>query len=466
MVARLRQPASVIAYMCAPQSTHHNLLMFLHSIVHRAVYENDAVLALEALEQMDTCRTLHPHYKILLQLVGGNEKYNSSWAARISQEAPRTKLLVEGNDNGDSDKEAVFEEFLLVFKYSLIGCDYQMAHFYISRLEAVAAFHSHVTTAEAFVANRYFEHLFYPLVTQLFSLWFPRESAPASTSTKNPSSPAAIEKRAHSYFVRSAFLQDQPGVEQEFRYYYLIKWVLAFLKFTNCNMLEYAADFEALQPHLLLLSDFGFFQQALVMYSVASIATKPFVALTLSGNESLVDLYTGGEEHTVEAEMFAAMGMLSRAEYGAAKLVFRNETILRGLQSYVGFALPHLSRKAPRVSFWNQLCGLVDQKAFLLILSFTQRILRQKLLQLLGYENASSQVRDQVSNNLVLVCSALALGEVGVSYDLQSDTFTRLELPDKEKTLKRNVASLDHKVRANASSTMVNTLLMQRLKNA
>lgn len=498
--------AVIILQYLIPNSTMAEFLK-VHILVHEATHNNSPDAARAALALMDTYHTLHPQYMALLANIN-DSKFNHQWAMELEQQRPNTKDIMENSDSSSVDRETVFSQFKAGLHHAMILCDFHLAHFYLTRLEATAHFASHVTTLDAFNTNRYFEHLFYPLVTQLYgNMWFLNSSvskdhsasystgsssasgshaaaAAAATAslllaqaatggTRNPSPPAAIEKKANAYFSRCQFLHPQVLLEDgDFRFYYLIKWTVAFMKFSQCRLLEYVSDFDTLQPHLSVLNDWGLFSQALLMYSVASIASKPFASLSLNSNEPLVDLFTVSDSETsIDFNLLTCMSHLAETDYAAAKAILSDSQTILSLNGSISFALPKQQQtrsstnsNAP-LEFWLALCLLIDQKAFLLIMSISEAIPRDKLLSLLGYRDCSPATADAVSNNLILVCSALCLGDLGVAYDVNSDMFTRRHVSPLEKIhrLQGSVDRLSRDVRAEASSAIISLLLMRSL---
>lgn len=452
-----------------------------HRFKHPEAFSQDELtaIALDALQIMDTYQALHPAYagfQAQLARAGRAEvgKFLDEWAKSVELNAPKSSYLVELDDGASTDKQHAVDEFKQVFAVLIIQCDFRMVQFYLGKLDNIAQFPAQVTSHQAFAENRYYEHLFYQLVALIFGrVWFEEANTPKKENEETfegPTGPrniASIEKRNHNYHTRCSFLfkalDEKPEavrnqVEPEIQYHLLLQWLSALVKFTQGKLQAFIEEFDRLYEHIQVLESLGLVSEVLVMYAVASIATRPFNQLNMNLNEALVDSYTS-DLGSLEEGIFEVLTLLSNGEFHAAKSALANPQALQKLFASLGFALPD-----EKAVFFERLTRLIDQKAFLLILSLTKRILREKLLGLLGYFPRDSATYDEVSNKLLLLISVLNLGESKVVYESASDLFCYKPSLESERhdDLQSSVEELTHDVRAEASASMLKSLLMKK----
>lgn len=436
-------------------------------------------IASKALHIMDIYQSLHPAYPLLqAQLKAAchpdAERFLSEWVRKVELNAPKTSYLVEMDDGLNSDKHKIVDEFKQVFAVLLIQCDFRMIQFYLAKLENIASFPLLVTNHEAFAENRYFEYLFYQLLAMIFGTrWFVESKSPRKETEESLDGPAeprtiqSIDKKNGNYYTRHAFLfkslDEKPeavvkSLQPELDYYKLNKWLITLIKFTQGSFGAFVEEFERLQEHIQVLDSLGLVSEALCMYALASIATKPFNQLNMNLNEALVDAFTS-DNGGLENEVYEVLRILASGEFHAAKQAILDPSLLDKLYAHIGFALPE-----DKDTFFERLCRLIDQKAFLLILSITKRILRQKILTMLGYSSENIAIYNDVSNKLLLLISALNLGESKIVYEDATDLFLHKPLSDAERQdmLQNGVSQLVGDVRAEASATMLKSVLIRK----
>lgn len=438
-------------------------------------HEELSAIALEALQIMDHYQALHPMYTSFQEYVRDRPEaaqFTSDWARKIEGNHPNTSFLVEVDEAASTDKQKVVDEFKQILAVLVIQCDFRMVQFYLGKLENIVQFPGQVTSLQGFTENRFFEHLFYQTVALIFGHWWfelakkvKHESDEPYSGPSGPRNIASIEKRTHTYHTRCSFLfkslEDKPeavvnSIQPELQYYNLVQWLCVLAKFTQGKFHLFIAEFDRLYGHILALECLDLESETLLMYAVASIATRPFKDLNFNLNEALVDAYTE-KAGSLELRVFDVLTLLSNGEFHAAKVSLSDEELLKRLHACLGFALPE-----EKESFFERLCRLIDQKAFLLILSLTKRILREKLLAMLGYAPGSA-IYDDVSNKLLLLVSVLSAGESNIVYESATDLFCYKLSPDADKIdLQTSVEELTHEVRAEASASMLKSLLMKK----
>lgn len=452
-----------------------------HRFSHNEAYneENLVAFAVEALNIMDRYKALHPSYpnfQAKLSETGHPEaaRFLAEWAKKIESEAPKTSYLVELDEVQSTDKQQILDEFKQVFAVLVIQCDFRLVQFYLGKLDNIAIFPAQVTSAVAFSENRFFEHLFYQLVALIFGrIWFAESSTPKKDNEEpfggptGPRNVSSVEKKASNYHTRCGFLfrslEDKPeadvdAMKPELEYHMLVQWLCALVKFTQGKFQAFSAEFDCLYEHISVLENLGVVSETMAMYAVTSIATKPFNQLSLNSNEALVDAYTS-VSGTLEQDIFHVLSLLSNAEFAPAKAALFDQNLLRKLGASLAVFLPNSFE-----DFLTRLCCLIDQKAFLLILSITKRIRREKLLSMLGYSPQNQTEFEDVSNRLLLLIAVLSLGESSIVYETQSDLFCYRQPSEAERTeiLQAKVDELTHDVRAEASAAMLKAILIKK----
>lgn len=317
-------------------------------------------IASKALHIMDTYQALHPAYPLLqAQLKAAchpdAERFLSEWVRKVELNAPKTSYLVEMDDGLNSDKHKIVDELKQVFAVLLIQCDFRMIQFYLAKLENIASFPLLVTNHEAFAENRYFEYLFYQLLAMIFGTrWFVESKSPRKETEESLDGPAeprtiqSIDKKNGNYYTRHAFLfkslDEKPeavvkSLQPELDYYKLNKWLITLIKFTQGSFGAFVEEFERLQEHIQVLDRLGLVSEALCMYALASIATKPFNQLNMNLNEALVDAFTS-DNGGLENEVYEVLRILTSGEFHAAKQAILDSSLLDKLHAHIGFALP------------------------------------------------------------------------------------------------------------------------------
>lgn len=462
--------------------------LHIHTLVHRAQAPIFPSLdrrqyALEALALMDQYQVLHPASTLILKILQENSesedplllKYGSDWAASIRDHQISIRLELHNESDTEMDKTEALEKLLKKFKLLYIQGDFQDLIYHINKIGLVSEILINCTDHEQFIENRFFEFMFYHLAAIVYGqLWFSSFSV-LEEAAKLASGPAGagikswqqLEKSALTYHSRKQFLfkslSDKrkelvDGVNQELEYFGLIRWLCAFAKFKGNQLVDYVADFDSLIDQLKLLDLINMRQEAILMYQVANITTKPFCELVSCESESLLDLYSGASK--VEQSMYSILCKLAEADFPGAKREYSVEH-QELLNAHIGFALP---RKLAGC-FWKYLGTIVDLKVFLLIMSSALKISRNKVLDKMGYGSAPEKQREEVSTRLVMINSALGLGRVNISYNQEKDLFQRALVTDKQKheQLVEVLDDIDHMIEAETVAQLIKTRLVEKI---
>lgn len=458
----------------------------VHSLVHRAqgaILPNTErrLYALEAFAIMDQYQVLHPAnaivYKILKETSQVNdpllEKYGPDWAASIRDHQISIRLDLQNETDTEMDKSEALVKLLDKYRLLFIQGDFQDLIYHVNKIALVSEVLVNCTDHEQFIENRFFEFMFYHLAAIVYGqLWFASFSVLEEVA-KVASGPAGIkswqqlEKSAVTYHSRKQFLLKSlsdkrreiiDGVNEELKYFGLIRWLCAFAKFKGNQLVDYAADFDSLTDQLDLLDVIHMRQEAILMYQVANIASKPFCELVSCESESLLDLYSGASE--VEQMMYLFLCKLAEADFSGAKEIY-SIAHQELLNAHIGYVLP---RKLAGC-FWKYMNVIVDLKVFLLIMSCALKIPRDRILDKMGYKSASKEQREDVSTSLVMMISALGLGRVNISYNQDQDLFQRVLVTDKQKheQLIEDLDEIDHAVEAETVAQLIKTRLVEKI---
>lgn len=460
--------------------------LHVHSLVHRVQAPILSALerrqyAIEALAIMDQYQVLHPAnaliHKILIETSESDDaillKYGSDWASSIRDHQISIRLELHNEPDTEMDKSEALKKLLEKYRLLYIQGNFQELIYHINKINLVGEILVNCTDHEQFIENRFFEFMFYHLAAIVYGqLWFASFSV-LEEAAKITSGPAGIkswqqlEKSAWTYHNRKQFLfkslsdkrkEISDGVNEELKYFGLIRWLCAFAKFKGNQLIDYVADFDALIEQLDLLNLINMRQEAILMYQVANIAIKPFCELISCDSESLLDLYSGESE--VEQNMYLILCKLAEADFSGAKSVFSVQH-RELLNAHIGFALP---RKLAGC-FWKYMNIIVDLKVFHLIMSCALKIPRDKVLDKMGYQSASQMLREEVSTSLVMMISALGLGRVNLSYNQEQDLFHRVVVTDEQKheQLEEDLDEIDHMVEAETVAQLIKTRLVEKI---
>lgn len=466
------------------------LFLHVHLLAHKfsacSIFSEDERIEFvhRILHIMNTHRVLHPAYPQILSFLQQSsgsrdnaaqllERYGPDWAASIRDGEIASQLEDAESMGEDADKEHLFATFLPKFYLLFIQANFTDLLRHVNRLSLAAEFRIHCTDHEQFIGNRYFELIFYQLVAIIYGqLWFSEssvlEEAPNSGSgSSNVKSWQQLENNAKNYHFKSQFLlkslKDKrqelvDGVNAELDYYYLVKWLCALGKFNENRLNDFEEDFCLLQDQMAALDTLGLKVETVLMYQVATVATKNFCNLVSRESESLMELYSG--TLPVETQMLCFLCKLLEADFAGAKTVY-NSGLTQLMDAFIGYAIPQKLKG----TFWQYLNVIVDLKVFLLIISCALLMSRTKLLELMGYGSADNDMKENVSAGVLTLIAALSLGKVNVTYDPTKHTFSRKPLTETQKMnlLTEQLDELDHSIATDAAAQLVKTSLVEKL---
>ncbi|KAM9894326.1 hypothetical protein OXX79_008782 [Metschnikowia pulcherrima] len=452
----------------------------IHQLAHRLSHTNDqrekVDSAVSILTLMDEFKTLHPCYEQCYSILASQghtltTKYDETWACSVLQREQQD-LFMGDEYIGQAEKASFFENFVPQYRKLFIGCDFANLQNLLNKVSLSVQFLSQCSDISSFTENRYFEFQFYQMVAVLYgSMWFSSYAKhDESISQNDEASPslkwAQIEKKCNKYHEKTCHFSKNlderhpdviTGVKAEFRYYGLVKWLCAFAKLKEHRLVEFCEDFSALVENAEALKQIGLYTGAFLCYGVASIAAKPFKELDFRSHERVLDFYTANKSKG--AELYAITRLLSLAKFKDVKPLWQPSLTMR-LDADIAFCLPVKTRG----TFWDFLLSVVDFKAFLLIMSISECIPKDILLDKLGYKSAPESKRNAVANNLVMVISVLDLGKANVFYDESEATFYHLAVDEKIRKLdlQDQIENLDHLANAEAAAAHMKTLLVRK----
>lgn len=457
----------------------------VHSLVHKLFapefnVEDRINFAQMALQIMDLAQALHPLYPKILAFLQENEaltndilmQYGPQWAAAIKdrQIAAQLEEKLENYCGTETDKLSGLRP---KFRQLYVTGESSGLFLHINRLAASEMFRLHCNDHEQVIHNRYFEFLFYHVAAIVYGeLWFQKycvleEELRVDKLAAETRNWRALEKKAWMYynnvhFLVSALTYKREDVveafQAEYRYFYLIRWLCAFARFKDNNFVDFMSDYKALKDHIDCVSELHLSQELAIMYEIASLATKPFCELVADECEVTMELQSGSSD--IEVGMFSVISKLAVADFAGAKRDMSLD-LTSLLDANMGYIFP----KKLAGSFWRYLTVVVDLKVFLLIMSCALVISRDKLLDKLGYKDASSEQRIDVTATMVLVSGALGLGQSNVTYDQSTKMFTRRPVTDLQKrlVLQEEIEHMDHSIEAEAVAQLIKSRLIQNV---
>lgn len=449
----------------------------IHALAHKFGYviaysRNERIdMALKALSIMDKYKAVHPKAGEFLSLLQESDTrtgtgYTQQWLADILAAVVVPEYLYEDDITSSPDKAVLFKEFVTLCQKKFIEGDFKMLSYYITRVSSMTQFVNHCTSADRFVENRYFEYLFYQIVNVVHGLLWGQSSSQLGTPQPEINAEEKlllIERKLTLYHGRSTYLlkslQEYPlqianGVETEFEFYRLTKWYLAMVKFKTGQLVSFVEEFDALYTTFSSVGLLNMQSEVLIMYSIASMACKPFKELTFASNESLMDLYTSG--FGVQLSFYNVMYALAHADFTRTKSLLNDKL--------GNAANPVVSYMLPRDKFWQYLIDIIDLKIFLLIMSVTSKIPRLVLVRRLGYSKCTEAEYSSISDKLIVLMSVLQLGKVNIAYDEENDVFCHSPLDDTTRLMRisHQVEQIDHSSRAKAAAQLLQGILVEK----
>lgn len=421
----------------------------IHSLSSRFQGSEKTTAALEALELMESCRALHPMAPQMMAHLRAESHpksayYSAGWARTIEQNPPDDTFFSDGAES--FDKNEMFDHLWPLFRAHFVRSDFAAISALLATVECTVQFSNHAADHNSFVGNRLFEFLLLQTLAHVYQIWF-------STSEESPL--AAIEKRCDHYFARSTWLfkslEEKPAllaaaVLSEFDCAYLLRWYICLACFRQGAFSEFLARFESLEPHWNILEKVHMQREAHTLHQLACVACRPF-QLHSTTTSMGTSQFSGGLD-----VLSLYMDQLAVADFAAAKKTCRDLAVV--LSDFSNYLLPRPSDK-----FWTAFSGLIDAKAFLLIMSVTRAIPRKKLLARLGTEDNLVKM----SNRLVLLVSVLQLGQLGIGYDPERDIFYREPVSQQTKIqqLSVNLDEAEHLLEVESASKLFTSMVLQ-----
>lgn len=436
--------------------------------------------ALDSLNIMDLQQALHPTYtyiyKCLLESCDDNllpKEYDSSWSAAIRDKQIASQIEGDTSKAEPQDKQAILALFIPKFQQLFVQAEFQDLIYSVNRVGLLVEFKAYCTDHDQLIENRYFEFLFYHLVAIVYGqYWFSNYSVleeaviltNGSTGTK---SWQQLEKSAWTYYNKTQFLfktvadkrtEVVEGVNKEFDYFLLIRWLCTFVRFKENLFVAFVKDFEGLLEHFDLLDKISMRKEATLMYEIATVATKSFCDLVSYESESLSDIYAGST--LVEQKVYSLLCKLAEADFVGAKEAFGLQ-FTELLDAHISYALP---RKLAG-TFWKYLSVIVDLKVFLLVMSCALVIPRKKMLDKMGYATSTEAQKQEVSTKLIMMMSGLSLGHQNITFDHEKDVFLKGPISDevKKSHLMEELDDLDHTLEAESVAQLIKTRLVERI---
>lgn len=489
-------------------------------------------LSKETLALMDTYKALHPYHTNLIRTLDTHNvphTYDVDWIVAITRSS---ETLTEDFKNNLKELEAneyepvkpstTFSQVKNVFISLFVKGDYQGCVYFLEYYSSVVQFLLQPNDKAQLAQNHYLEFLFFQYVLKVYdTLWFPPKS-PATPSNddkdelrlfqrkvdlggaqpqqQNDGSKVfrgfdGIFKKATFYYTKNETLfniaESEDPYFAELRYYGLLKWMKTLLLVKQNKLSDFLADFSALvvsdmssetpgEKLKLLVEDFDFKSETLLLVAIASILYRPFRELSFINNHKqkneaqkeqinniLVDFFLGYPEGSVESAVYELLLGLSTLKFHASKKLLSNDEFILGLRGLVGYLIPTLNNpNSQENEFFKFLLLTVDLKNFLLILSITRRISRQKVLHKLGYDE-DTDARDlaSISCKLILLISVLKLGELNIGYNVKEDFFYNYG-PDeraKEGRLNMEIEAVKRNLESEAVANLMKGVLVERL---
>lgn len=448
----------------------------IHSLCHRFSHPSTPEhekqpLAEKALSLMDKHQALHPSHQQMCQflLSQGSEqsaRFGEEWILAIKDYTTTSILKEEGTVF--SDKEGAFQDIVPLLKSLFLRADFHMLEYYLNKLLSTQ-FSSTFSNEGSLAKNRYFEFAFYQMICILYGqFWFhdlnvSEDPDPSNSSSSDALNWTMIEKKVDSFHASCENESEASPSEvslgassSDLEFYWANKWFCAFITFKENRFNEFVQRFDALKPHLAVLESLQVHSEALILYAIASIATKSFKDLNFSAEDHLLDCFTSSP--LVISGVYELLDQLLMGNFVEAKHLLNAEGYVQTLDSVIAYALPHKTVG----TFWDALEVIIDLKVFLLIMSMTKYIPREKMLDMMGYVDAEPSVKESVSNKTVLLLSVLNLNKSNVFYDQVEDRFCNLAIykDTQISQLEEQLTKVEHTIKAEALATQMRGLLV------
>lgn len=442
-------------------------------------YRNDDSLSCEiALRCAQNALELAVKYKVLNQDYDEMKNYliqrtspveASAYFLDFTKSALATSNLEELLNKSRTKDELLDNLKALVIRYIIEG-RYMEAHEVVHRDYDTLHFLSINRDLDKLNENKFFEFMFYRYAASLYHLvWFPTIDDSDLVNESGDSSSLhildSIISKVDLYYKKNTSTLETSEVLKEVHYYWLIKWLLLFVQLKFCefnaylkNFNDFAYDEESGSIALLVLNTSGRDMKCKILISlkVSLMITQPFKNLSLLNypcekeEERELQFEFFDVEDLLEQEFHKLLIPLIESEFSLFKESFKKSSTSARIILSMGYIFPNEAH-----TFMRQLMLMMDFKVFLMILSSSRKISRQRMLSIIGFEEDSS------FKDLLLLISILNLGQHGIGFDVEKDLFYTSK--ESSVALEENIESLHNKIRGDAVATFVKSSLFAQV---
>ncbi|WEJ93593.1 hypothetical protein PSN45_001061 [Yamadazyma tenuis] len=251
-------------------------------------------------------------------------------------------------------------------------------------------------------------------ITQMYQSWFEEEETHTAKTIKNN------HKKIQSYRMKNQTPSKELAV---------LFQLVDILHYFN-NFKQMGVEPSSHMPDLEFLKSAGFLDEYLMVYLIDSLIKKPFNGFQLE--DDFIEALTKLAPNLVQ--LSNNVKQLSLIDFELVKPEF----------NLVSFLFP----SACNMSFPNYFVTILKCKWFLNLMSFTSRISTQDVRNMLG----DAEMPDDI-NQFVLLIGSLSLSQIGIGYDVTTETFYN---SDKESnSLNYDLRAADHLLKAQAYASML-----------
>jgi hypothetical protein len=346
-----------------------------------------------------------------------------------------------------------------VLRAAIVSCvqgNFQQGLGWLSGYHDIVMFHSQINDYEALVENRYFEYSFLQYILVFYGTIFSSEEGNIAEGFKMLE---PISKKIDYYFNKNDIILHQNSHLDEMKYYKLIKFYELAVLFKQFRMEKFLTEFMSLlkQPDFAWLIHIN--PKVLCFFEISVIFLKPFNQLGLLDIDD--DILLEEIDHYQFSNFLFnnILSQLAQCNYGKVQQVLANSSFTNEFHAKLGPFLPVNIRKS---SFLDYLHTIIDSKTFMLVMSRTRAIPKDKLIETLGYSEPSKETG--VHNHLLLLIAALGLGKENIRYSYADEVFYNEEKKGviERNELSTNVANLTVEAEAESLATTMKGLLVEK----
>jgi len=384
-------------------------------------------------------------------LVDENETIHEEVEMRLGSMHSSTKASLTASDNGDLWKA--------VRRAAIVSCvqgNFQQGLGWLSGYHDIVMFHSQINDCEALVANRYFEYSFLHYILVFYGTIFSSEEGNMAEGFKMLE---PISKKIDYYFNKNDIILHQNSHLDEMKYYKLIKFYELAVLFKQFHMAKFLTEFMSLlkQPDFAWLIHIN--PKVLCFFEISLVFLKPFNQLGLLDIDDDILLEEINHYQFSNYLFNNILSQLAQCNYAKVQQVFADGSFTNEFNAKLGPFLPVNIKKS---SFLEYLHTIIDSKNFMLIMSRTQAIPKEKLIATLGYSEPSKQTA--LHNHLLLLIAALGLGKDNIRYSYADEVFYNEEKKGviERNQLSTNVANLTVEAEAESLASIMKGLLVEK----